>query len=413
MENSYNIIIIGAGIAGLYSAYNIKKLFPKMSYLILESNKKEDIGGRIGKRLFYNTSVNIGAGIGRYSTDKLLLELLNELNINYQEFEVNINYSLSIQNHINIKKIFNKLKNIYNSYKNKPSVTFKYFALEHLGEKIYQDFITCSGYSDYELEDIYEVLYHYEFNNNSSGWTAFSLDWTKLVQKLCKKIGMNNIKTSSKVKLINKLENSDYLFEIITDKNKKYYSNKIIVATSINTTQKLFPYQSIYKEIHGQPFLYVYAKFDKSSTQIMKEYVPYYTIVSGPLQKMIPINKDKGIYMIAYADNKNATYLQKYSIQSSLKNKIFFEKLVEKALDISQNTLHIIAIKQFYWTIGTHYYEPLNFNKYNNRKEFINTAQNPDSNIIVIGEQVSRKQGWIEGALESVNTVLTKKWLEK
>ena len=73
MENSYDIIIIGAGIAGLYSAYNIKKIFPKMSYLILESNKKEDIGGRIGKKLFYNTPVNIGAGIGRYATDKLLL----------------------------------------------------------------------------------------------------------------------------------------------------------------------------------------------------------------------------------------------------------------------------------------------------------------------------------------------------
>jgi hypothetical protein len=410
MENSYDIIIIGAGIAGLYSAYNIKKLFPKMSYLILESNKKEDIGGRIGKKLFYNTPVNIGAGIGRYATDKLLLKLLDELHIDYQEFEININYSLLIQNHINIKKIFNKLKDIYNSYKIKSSVTFREFGLEHLGKKIYQDFITCSGYSDYELEDIYEVLYYYEFNNNYPGWSAFGLDWTKLIQKLCKKIGINNIKTSSKVKFIRKLES---LFEIITDKNKIFYSNKIIVATNINTTQKLFPHQSIYREIHGQPFLYVYAKFDKSSAKIMAEYVPIYTIVSGPLQKMIPINEEKGIYMIAYADNKNASYLKSYSMESTIKNKKFFEKQVEKALDISKNTLHIIAIKQFYWTIGTHYYEPLNLNKYNNREEFISIAQNPDPNILVVGEQVSRKQGWVEGALESVSKVLNKKWLEK
>jgi hypothetical protein len=413
MENSYDIIIIGAGIAGLYSALNIKKLFPKMSYLILESNKKEDIGGRIGKRLFYNTPVNIGAGIGRVYTDKLLLELLDELNIHYGEFKININYSASIQNNIDVNKIFNKLKDIYNNLKNKPSITFREFGLEHLGEKIYKDFITCSGYSDYELEDIYEVLYYYEFNNNSSGWTGFGVDWTGLIKKLCKKIGINNIKTSSKVKFIHKLKSSDNLFEIITDKNRVFYSNKIIVATNINTTQKLFPYQSIYKEIHGQQFLYVYAKFDKTSSEIMAKYVPYYTIVSGPLQKMIPINTEKGIYMIAYADNKNASYLKTYSMESTIKNKKFFEKQVEKALDISKNTLHIIAIKQFYWTIGTHYYEPLNFNKYKNREEFISIAQNPDPNILVVGEQVSRKQGWSEGALESVRTVLNKKWLEK
>ena len=41
----YDIIIIGSGIAGLYAAYKIKTLSPETRYLILEKNKKSQIGG--------------------------------------------------------------------------------------------------------------------------------------------------------------------------------------------------------------------------------------------------------------------------------------------------------------------------------------------------------------------------------
>jgi monoamine oxidase len=42
----YDIIIIGSGISGLYSAYNIKKNYPTTTFLILEKYKKQWIGGR-------------------------------------------------------------------------------------------------------------------------------------------------------------------------------------------------------------------------------------------------------------------------------------------------------------------------------------------------------------------------------
>jgi hypothetical protein len=72
----------------------------------------------------------------------------------------------------------------------------------------------------------------------------------------------------------------------------------------------------------------------------------------------------------------------------------------------------IIAIKDYYWPIGTHYYSPLDKSKYKNREEFIYLAQHPAPSILVVGEAVSRRQGWTEGALESVEKVLTKKWLD-
>ena len=151
-----------------------------------------------------------------------------------------------------------------------------------------------------------------------------------------------------------------------------------------------------------------FSKFDKKSNDIMEQILTTYTIVPGPLQKMIPFSN--GVYMIAYTDNKKAEYLKTY-IENTPKNRVFFEKEVEKALDIEPNSLKIIAIKDFYWPIGTHYYEPLNTQKYKNRSEFIRDAQHPEKCLLVVGEAVSRRQGWTEGALESVHAVLNKKWI--
>lgn len=200
------------------------------------------------------------------------------------------------------------------------------------------------------------------------------------------------------------------MFSVLTEKNVEYFAHKVIVATRISTTQQLLPQFSIYKQIHGQPFLYVYAKFNKESAQVMRFLVPDYTIVPGPLQKMIPMDADRGVYMIAYSDNKSAEYLRPFTANTE-KNREFFEAEIEKAFGLKNGILKIIALTDFYWPIGTHYYEPLDTSKFKNREEFIRKAQHPEKGILVVGEAVSRRQGWTEGALESVHAVLNKDWL--
>ena len=212
---TYDIIIIGAGLAGLYSAYTIKKLSPQTNLLVLESNKREYIGGRLGNVLFYGETIVVGAGVGRKDTDYLWIKLLKELKIQYNPFIVNMNYSY-IKNPIDIKHYLTQLRKIYHSYKNPPSITFKKFAVEHLGSKLYKDFVIASGYSDYENEDVYEVLYHYQMEDNAPGWTALDISWSSVIHALCDKIGNQNILTSSKVENINKTQDSPCLFEVTT-----------------------------------------------------------------------------------------------------------------------------------------------------------------------------------------------------
>jgi hypothetical protein len=408
-NQEYDIIIIGSGIAGLYSAYKIKQLNPALSVLILERNKKQWIGGRTSNEEFYGTDVVTAAGIGRKNKDHLLVHLLKELDMPYHEFTSTSHYVTPFQP-VNINETIRMLKKEYKENEPNKPITFKEFATKHLGTKKYKEFIITSGYSDYEKEDAFETLYNYGMDDNAGNLVGLSISWKELVDKLIHKIGSQNIKAKQNVVKILKDQVDPCFFEVETQKGAIYKCSKIIIATTISSLQHLLPSKSsIYKQIHGQPFLRLYAKFSKSSTEIMKQYVKGYTVVEGPLQKIIPMDPSKGVYMIAYSDNASAIALKDH-LENTLENREYFEDLLEQALGMEEGSLKINALLDFYWPIGTHYYEPLK-GPYKNRTAFINAAQHPDKNILVVGEVVSKHQGWVEGALESVEAVLNKKWL--
>jgi len=408
----YDIIIIGTGMSGLYSAYNIKKISPKTSFIILEKYKKKWIGGRTSNDTFYGTNIVTGAGIGRKDTNPLLIKLMNELNIKYSGFLSEMNYSNTF-NHVDIVKIIDKLKNEYKLHPELHDKTFKQYAVSILGNRLYKQFTISAGYTDYENADILETLHNYGMDDNKGGWNGLYIPWKNMVYKLYNTIGVNHFKFSSDVIEILKVNTTPCLFKITTANGDVYHSNKVILATTISSIKKLIPgasnKNSLYNQIHGQPFLRLYAKFNHASSKIMKEYVPQYTIVPGPLQKIIPMNPDKGVYMIAYSDNNNALALKEF-LENTPKNRELYCELIEKSLGIPNGSLKILAIKEYYWPIGTHYYEPLH-SDVKDRDDFVYKVQHPEKGLLVVGEAVSRYQGWTEGALESVEAVLTKKWV--
>ena len=402
--NYYDVIIVGSGIAGLYSAYNIKQMSSKTSFMVLEKYKKQWIGGRLNNEEFYGTTVVTGAGIGRKEKDYLLVELLDKMGVKYSDFDINMNYI--VKKRVAIGPIVKELRQEYRR-QSEPVTTFRHFAKGYLGATLYNDFITNVGYTDYEDEDAYQTLYKYGMDDNSAGWTGLSIPWHQLIQKLVHTIGSQNVRASNNVESIVKVQDKPCLFELTTEKGVKYYCGKVIIATTITGIHKLLPQYKIYNQIKPQPFLRLYAKFPKASALIMRQLVPTYTIVSGPLQKIIPMSLDKGVYMIAYSDNKNALLLKDH-LENNAKNRDFFCDLLEKTLGIPTNTLQITALLNFYWPVGTHYYTPLD-HKF--RREFIDKAQHPMPNMLVVGEVVAENQGWTEGALDSVKKVLTKQFL--
>jgi len=410
---NYDIIIIGSGMAGLYSAYNIQKISPQTSFLILEKYKKQWIGGRTSNEMFYGTEVVTGAGVGRKNKDKLLIKLMDELGVKYEPYDSVINYAQTFIP-VDIVKIIKLLKNEYIKHTELHHKTFKDFFIKIFDEKLYKTFIISSGYTDYENADLHETLYNYGMDDNKGGWTGLYIPWKNMVEKLYHTIGKNHFRFSNNVIEIKKIQEKPCLFQIKTEEGSLYNCNKVILATTITGIQKLVPgadkKTSLYQQIRGQTFLRLYAKFNKESAEIMKKYVTSYTIVPGPLQKIIPIDINKGIYMIAYSDNTNAL-LQKNYLKNTLDNRNLYCDLIEESLGIPKGKLKILSIKDYYWPIGTHYYEPLK-GPFKNRNEFIYKAQHPENGMLVVGEVVSKDQGWTEGALESVKLVLGKNWIK-
>lgn len=405
MHSKYDIIIVGGGISGLYSAYKILKMAPEIKLLVLERYKKNWLGGRLSNEMFQGVQVVTGAGVGRKEKDYLLIDLLKELKIPYGEFQTSHNYAKTISPPCDTKKVFNILKKQFKEHPVKK--TFKEFALPILGPVMYNNFTICAGYTDYENEDAGDTLFNYGFEDNFGHWTALHIPWKLLVDTIAKKVGFQNICVSSSVNDIEEVSPCNFI--VHTEKGKSYLCKKVILATTISSVQKLLPSEPIYKQIHGQTFLRLYGKFTKASANIMKQYVPGYTIVPGPLKKIIPMNAEKGVYMIAYTDNEDAKSL-KERLENNPKNRDYFCELLEEALGIPDGALQLIAIKDFYWPIGTHYYEPLH-GPFKNRKDFIKKAQNPMPGMLVVGEMISMNQGWTQGALESVEAVVTKKWV--
>ena len=404
----YDVIIIGSGISGLYAAYNTKKLSPSTSFIILEKYKKTWIGGRTSNDTFYGTQIVTGAGVGRKNKDKQLINLLDELGLQTTEFDFKPYYSTQIKHVVDVKKVMQHLKEYDPTH---PQKTFKEFAKPILGATLYDDFLVSVGYTDYENADASDVINNYGMEDNACCWKGFYVNWKELVTTLANEIGHDKIKTSMNVVSISKEHNS--LFVLETDRNIVFETNKVIVATTIDSIKRILPgasnKNSIYNHIKGQTFLRLYGKFSKKSSDIMKQHVKGYTIVPGPLQKITPMDADKGVYMIAYSDNANATDLKKY-LENTPNNRDQLCRLIEEALGIPDKSLDLLAIKDYYWPIGTHYYTPLN-PKYENRNKFINEAQHPQDGILVVGEVVGKNQGWTHGAFSSVTAVLNKKWI--
>jgi len=406
--DEYDYIIIGAGIAGLYAAYNLKKTHPNSTFLLLEADHKKYIGGRIHQEKFADHLVTTGAGIGRKAKDKYLIKLLDELHVIYHEFKVKTTYTFD---HLDIKKTIKELQHHFEK-NHQPRCTFKEFALSILGPEKYKLFLLSAGYTDYENDGVEEVLYMYGFEDNVCCWTAFSVPWNDLTSKLVDNIGILNIKTNY---FVTKIEELDDMITI-TDRNQHQYEcRKLIMATTITSLRKLLK-NPIYNEIEAQPFFRIYATVSKKYIEIMKEKIKGTTIVTNELQKIIPMDPDHGLYMIAYSDNKNAMKIKnsmKQSIVSEdrsynldklnyMDDKEYMTNLIKTAVGIPD--LKLTKIVGFYREAGTHYYKPLK-KTYSNRIEFIKQAQRPSKNIFVIGEVVSENQGWTNSALSTYHKI--------
>ena len=207
-----------------------------------------------------------------------------------------------------------------------------------------------------------------------------------------------------------------------------FTARKVIIATTITPARELVtdfmtgeglrvPFHL--SGVQRQSFLRIYGYFTGKSRKIMEKYVSHTQVVPGKYHRVIPMGKTKSgsVYMIVYTDNRAADDLEHLHINTA-DNRQQLATGLKVALGIPVETpLEIADILGYYWHEGTHYYTPLNHKKFGSRDEFLWQLQRPFTTststgadaaggLFLAGEAFSRHQGWVEGALESVDGIL-------
>jgi len=379
MMTTYDVAVIGGGIAGLYANYLLTK--KKQNCIVLEKNST--VSGRVREHEFHGARLKCGAGI-IVPENKSLVKLLKKLGMKVEFSPAGIKDLITPA--FDMGKAVKEVKKVYKKMTKKDllnltarEILYKYF------EKDFADnFILHSEFEDY-LEGSFEYLMkYYPINDlDNQPFESMGGKWTELVDKLT----LPNIKTDYEVKTIEKKGNT---FSI----NGDIQAKQVIFSVTITALENIkcigFKLPKVSDYVGSTPFSRVYAYYPDGYT--MKD---GYVKTGGMIDKIIKINKN--IVMASYADGPKAVFwggVKKLPLEDQ--KKILKEKLGDVGFDFGTPDDIFIA----FWTDGDHVIRP--YGKFRTIDNLLDKLSKPCKGVYIIGEMLSKRPGYVDGALQSV-----------
>jgi len=405
-------IIIGAGITGLYLAYNlikIKKISPD-DIIIFE--KSQRIGGRIFTYDNADYDLKYSAGAGRLGKKhKIVMKLIKEFKL--EEYIIDINKDklyfvkdklmneTELLTYYNSKfKTLNKLWSYAINKKinadTKAINLHNYFSLFLSTNDVELLKVSLGYISEMFDENAYNVLLtlRKDFDVQNNEFFVLKGGMHVLYEVLNKYIVDRN------VKIVLNCELRD-----INDINKSVLVNNLV-----------YNYQNLYITVTRKDYIKI-PYFDKYNTllnnvgdcNLLRIYAQYKDIwfkdlpkivTQNKLQFIIPINYDNGLIQISYSDSYNADFWNNLKNKKEIKkhlSRILNEMFPDKNIkDPEWVTIHN-------WESGSHFWK-IGVDSQKIQKEIKQIFSK--NNIYILGETYCERQAWIDGALETVHQVL-------
>ena len=428
MKN-YDIIIIGGGISGIYTMYNLKKKYPTLKVLLLE--KDDRFGGRIYTYFekINNQTYKMDLGAGRLGFHhKRIMNLLEDLKLkneiipitnteNYIEYDKKTN--IATDKSAEKRGIVDLLYKFFNSSKIS-NLTHTFLKKLNLME-LFSKFFTREMCKT--IENSFEYKCKLKYFNADDAVYYFKHDYNKYSKFFVLKNGLqgmidgmlNKIKTNKNyvfkknqtVKKINyDMERNLYNINY-NSKNSTHsvYSKFVICALPRKDLIKfdiLSPYMSDLNTINEIAKMRIFEIYDTKTTEAWFKDLPKIS-TNEELQFVIPIDPKSGLIMSSYNENLSAN--ESYWLNLYNKSKREFKSTLNEKLNNIFGVFDIIVpqsiyVKLHYWSMGVAAWKKNVDSKYISHK-IINLMPN----FYICGENYSNYQAWCEGALQTSEEV--------
>ena len=441
--NVYDLVIIGGGIAGLYTLYKLSSKYAHLKILLLESGQR--YGGRIYsyKETIDKQEYVMDLGAGRLGYHhKLITSLINELGLKPKiipipntKTYIEVAANNKVSNKTSTKDyIMDKLTKFFFSplvSKLGKSTKQSYYLYEFLTKYVSASFSrkvedVFEYSSDLNELNAYDAIEYFKYDyNKTSDFFTLNGGLEQIIERLLLAIKKTRAYKLHNVRLQNlsNVENITYkkndasdLFEIsVANYNIQgsspdiLYSKYVICAIPKKSLTKLTIFKPLLSElnsINSINLLRIYEIYDKEhdSGSVWFKNVEK-TITNTNVQFVIPINPDNGLIMSSYSDCANARYWNNLLVSKGLD---YVKVKLHEKLNLLFSIYNIKVplskyIKMYFWDAGVACWKKGVDSDYLSVK-----LLNPYSRVFIIGENYSKYQAWCEGALMTSESCIAK-----
>jgi monoamine oxidase len=407
----HDVIIVGAGIAGLRVGIHILREYRLPNVLILE--KYNYVGGRIVTHYKGGNQWEIGAG--RISTTHhRVRKLMRKYGLTWAPISTTSEWrSARHSDHYGHPDPFNHLSHIYlDPLRHLPAETLATSTIMELlrsihGRKEASEFAQYFPYwselytmrADMALASFAEEMNpSHKFGVCKEGLSAI----TKAMREEFLALG-GKIHTDREVTAVRQVQGNT---EQIRCRDGTTYSARIVILAlhsdaveSIASLGRL----PVLSHLRMEPLLRMYAVFptDSRSGTAWFADLPK-CITDRRVRYVIPINPAKGTIMISYTDGADAKYWMAmksaytaYAVQEAVMRDI-------RALYPEKTIPDPIEFKLYPWHAGCTYWTPGAYDPHTVSRESLCIRPT----VFCCGESFSTRQAWIEGALEHADMLL-------
>lgn len=412
-----DVVIIGGGISGLYTALRYLEIFPTTNILLLEASSY--LGGRLKTYYDKQRKYQYETGGSRFNQHhKLVLKLVRKYKCT--PLPISSNKSLCTQDAM-LKSIAEKWKTPVH-FKKLPAGQLKQQTFgEYLSTNYSPEeralFQTSFGYDgEFNVMNAYDAIRIFERDfSQDANYYMIQEGFTTLIQRMVEDIRKKggHIRTNCKVESFvhNKILAPDTPSRfIIYTSYGEIRASKLFIALPKSALQHIDPISTLpwINTVESIPLHRIYAKFTSTSPYLSKR-----VTTELPIRQYIPTHPELKMAMVSYSDTQ---YAEKWH-ELYVRNETQFKKELINQLETLFNIeschsfedtkpIHLRWIRSYYWPEGVHLWKA-NVDSTKIRKTIM-CPYGMRTPCYIIGEAYSANQGWVEGALETVEEVFEK-----